>query len=277
MPGRAHVDQQEADALLLLHRRVGAHQTEDHVGVLSERGPGLLAIHDEVVVLAHRAGLDRREVGAGAGLRVALAPPVLLREDPREVMRLLRRAAERHDHRRDHVQAERDEPRPAGRGALFVEDVGLHRRPVEAAVLPRPVAGEPALLVEDLLPADVVVLSEPPVVQHLRGDIAREIRLHERAHLFAKGLLFGGVVEVHGWRQRKGALMLAPSGEGCEADALQATSRPPAPPGRSPRAAAPSRPAWRRRPALPAATRRGSSSRPARRGWRARSASRTGT
>jgi hypothetical protein len=37
---RLHVDQQERNALLLLGLGVGAHQAEDHVGVLAQRGPG---------------------------------------------------------------------------------------------------------------------------------------------------------------------------------------------------------------------------------------------
>src|SRR5262245_50935991 len=36
-PRRVHVDEQEADAFLLLHRAVGAHQAEDHVGEVRER------------------------------------------------------------------------------------------------------------------------------------------------------------------------------------------------------------------------------------------------
>jgi hypothetical protein len=79
-PGDVHVDQQEADALLLLGFAVRAHQAEDHVGVLAQRGPGLLAVDDVVVAAgvdaAHGGGLDRRQVGAGARLGVALAPPV---------------------------------------------------------------------------------------------------------------------------------------------------------------------------------------------------------
>ena len=50
-----HVDQQKADARLLLGRGVGAHQAEDPIGVLAERVPGLLAIDDVVIALQNRA------------------------------------------------------------------------------------------------------------------------------------------------------------------------------------------------------------------------------
>jgi hypothetical protein len=44
--GRLHVDQQEADAFLLAHVGRGAHEAEDHVRVVAERGPRLLSIHE---------------------------------------------------------------------------------------------------------------------------------------------------------------------------------------------------------------------------------------
>ena len=46
---RLHVDQQEGDALLRLGVGIGAHQAEDPVGPMGERGPGLLAVDDVVV------------------------------------------------------------------------------------------------------------------------------------------------------------------------------------------------------------------------------------
>jgi hypothetical protein len=55
MPGGLHVDQQEADAFLpLLGLAVGAHQAEDPVAVVAQRGPDLLAVDDVVVALALR-------------------------------------------------------------------------------------------------------------------------------------------------------------------------------------------------------------------------------
>ena len=76
--GRLHVDQQEGDALLRLGLGVGAHQAEDPVAPVGERGPGLLAVDDVVVapliIGTHRPGAQAGEVGAGARLGIALAP-----------------------------------------------------------------------------------------------------------------------------------------------------------------------------------------------------------
>src|SRR5215470_13926718 len=72
--GRLHVDQEERYALLLLCCWIGAHQAEDPVGILRRGGPGLLAVDDVVVAVPPRRRRERGEVGAGAGLRKALAP-----------------------------------------------------------------------------------------------------------------------------------------------------------------------------------------------------------
>ena len=76
-----HVDQQEGDAGLLLGVGIGAHQAENPIGILTERIPGLLAVDDVVHRPSqHGAGLQRRQIRAGAGFRIALAPPLLARE-----------------------------------------------------------------------------------------------------------------------------------------------------------------------------------------------------
>ena len=66
-PGRFHVHQQERDALLASSRQagVGAHEAENPVGEMPERGPDLLAVDDVVVAMPRSAfGLERREVGS---------------------------------------------------------------------------------------------------------------------------------------------------------------------------------------------------------------------
>src|SRR5690606_14552822 len=133
-----HVDQQEGDAALLLGFRVGTHQTEDHVGVLAQSGPGLLTVDDVVVAIAHGAGLQRGEVGTGAWLGVALAPPVLTGQDAWQVLLLLCFGTELDDHRSDHGDAEGNGARRAGGRGFFIKDVFLYRAPVGAAVLDRP-------------------------------------------------------------------------------------------------------------------------------------------
>src|SRR5580693_9110259 len=58
-----HVDQQEADTLVLLGV-VGAHQGETHVGPLTAGGPDLGAVDQVVVALVLGLHLHRVEVGA---------------------------------------------------------------------------------------------------------------------------------------------------------------------------------------------------------------------
>ena len=106
--GRFHVDQQEGDAGLRLCRRIGPHQAEDPVGMLGQRRPGLVAVDDVVIAVAHRLGPDGSKVGAGARFRITLAPPVLAGEDSRQILLFLRVVAEGVDDRADHGHAERE-------------------------------------------------------------------------------------------------------------------------------------------------------------------------
>ena len=114
--GRLHVDQQERDAGLRLALVAGAHQAEDPFAVLAQRGPGLLAVDDVVVAAALGLALERGQVGARAGLAVALAPPDLAAGNAGQEAPLLLGRAEGHDHRRHHHRAERH-PRAARRPA----------------------------------------------------------------------------------------------------------------------------------------------------------------
>src|SRR4029453_13321981 len=122
-----------------------------------ERVPGLLAVHHVVIALPFGARLERRKVGARAGLGIALAPPVFAADDARQPALLLRRIAESHDYGSDHLQAERNRARRAGRGRFFVEDVELHRGPTGAAELLRPRRRTPASAIENRLPASSVI------------------------------------------------------------------------------------------------------------------------
>ena len=67
-PGSVGRDDQHADALVLGRVGVGAHEGQQEVGVVGARRPHLLAVDDEVVAVEHRAGAQRRQVGAGARL-----------------------------------------------------------------------------------------------------------------------------------------------------------------------------------------------------------------
>src|SRR6202044_1407714 len=69
-----HVEQDEADAVMLFGSRIGPHQAEDPVGEVGVGGPDLLAGDDEIVAVALGAGLQRGEVRSGIWLGIALAP-----------------------------------------------------------------------------------------------------------------------------------------------------------------------------------------------------------
>src|SRR5439155_13931129 len=92
-----HVDQDEGDAVLLPLGLVGADQREHAIGVMGMRGPDLGAVDDVVVAIAHRAGFQRREIGAGARFGIALAPVVFAGENFRQVKVLLFGRAEADD------------------------------------------------------------------------------------------------------------------------------------------------------------------------------------
>src|SRR5690606_23894650 len=50
--GRLHIDEEEADPLLLLGGAVGPHKAEDHVGMLREGGPAFLAVDAIMIAVA---------------------------------------------------------------------------------------------------------------------------------------------------------------------------------------------------------------------------------
>ena len=168
-----HVDQQERNAGLLFRLRIGAHQAEDPIGVLAERVPGLLAIDEIVIALAHRARAQRGQIRAGARLRIPLAPPRLARADGRQKALLLRGAAERDDHGRDHLDSERNETRRTGVRGFLLEDVLLHGVPAGAAELHRPAHGAPAAFVQAPLPQQVILAAELIAVPHLVANVLR--------------------------------------------------------------------------------------------------------
>ncbi len=82
--------------------------------------------------------------------------------------------AEGADHRADHADAEGQR---IGRGCalqFFEEDVLLHRRPAGAAIFLRPVRNRPALLVQNALPVDDVVLLQLAALDQLYPRLFRQ-------------------------------------------------------------------------------------------------------
>ena len=121
----ANVHQQHRQAVgalrALVHWR-GAHQQRHEVGVERPRSPDLLAVHDIVVAIAHRARLQVQRVGPGGrfghaeGLEANLAG-----RDAGQVLVLLRLRAvlDQHLH---HVHLRADVARSAARRADLLED-----------------------------------------------------------------------------------------------------------------------------------------------------------
>src|SRR6185437_5470310 len=145
---RFHVDQDEADAVLLALAFVGADQREHAVGVVRMRGPDLGAVDDVIVAVAHRAGLQRGEVGARARLGIALAPVILAGKNPRQIKILLLLRAEADDDGTDHLHAHHVHIRHAGARAFGLKNPALRRGPGRSAVFHRPARCAPALPVQ---------------------------------------------------------------------------------------------------------------------------------
>ena len=193
-----HVDQQEADAGLRLRLGVGAHQTEDPIGVVPQGIPGLLAVDHVVIALAHRPRAQRGKIRARPRLRVPLAPPSLARADRRQEPALLSGAAEGDQHRRDHLHAERQDARRIRHRRFLFEYVLLHGIPGGAAELPGPRHRAPTAIVQASLPAQVLGTLERHAAAHLVAKVLRKMLAQEGAHFLAERALLPGELEMHG-------------------------------------------------------------------------------
>ena len=204
--GGLHVDQQERDALLLLGCvRIRAHEAEDPVGVLAECVPGLLSVDDVVLAFridfAFRARLQRSEVRACTRFGIPLTPPVFAAQDAGQKSLLLLAGAERHDHRRHHLQAEWNRARRTGSGGFLFEDVQLDRTPVSAAEFLRPCGRAPTLLEKNALPARVILSAQSAARMDALADVGGQPGLQERADFIAEGQFVGSEIQIH-WNTR---------------------------------------------------------------------------
>src|SRR5260370_11138858 len=164
---------------------------------MAEGGPDLLAGDDVMVAVAHGARLERREVGARAGLGVPLDPEILAVVHTRQEALLLGVGTEAQQDRRAHAHAERHDGRAPRGAALLLEDVALHDGPVRAAPLLGPAGRDPPLLRELLVPAEQVVLRQLTVVENLVAHADGHIRADPGPDLVAERGFFGRVVQVH--------------------------------------------------------------------------------
>src|SRR5256884_13247 len=167
----AHVEEHARDALVLGRLRVGAREQDPPVGDRPARGPDLLAVDEEVVALVLGARLEAREVRAGVGLRVELAPDLLGREHPLQVALLLPVGPVDDDRRADEADPEPvDRRRRADPRHLVLDDRLLHRRGGPAAVLRRPQHPHLARPLEPPVPSP----SRVDGLQIVLGDVGLE-------------------------------------------------------------------------------------------------------
>ena len=142
--GRLGGHQDHREALVAGEVGVGAAGQPDPVGVLDQRGPHLLAVDHPLVALAGGLGLQRRQVGARAGLGVADREVQVAGEDLREEELLLLVGAVAHDRRPDRVERQVGDRHP-GHGRGVGEDQLLDHRARLAAVLLGPADAQPAV------------------------------------------------------------------------------------------------------------------------------------
>ena len=182
--GEVHRDDEVRDAAVL--RAVGARARDEdaELGVIGERRPDLLAVHDVDVTVAHRTRREAREVGTRARLAEQLAPHLLAREHRPEVALLLLVVAERDEDRSAVADADRvDRFRDAGAPHLVFDDQ-LQRGIGVEPVGPRPVRhDEPR--VDELRGVGVGVLGEPaPHFDAARVVFGRQVDVHARSLAF---------------------------------------------------------------------------------------------
>jgi hypothetical protein len=145
--GRAHVDEEETDALVLRRLEIGAHEAEHPVGEVRVRRPDLASIDHVRVAVEHRARPKAGEVRPGIRLAVALAPADLATRDPRQVLALLLLVPVLEEHGAQHPQPHALEGSPAPEaGHLFAQDRRLIVAQAAAAVLARPRGRGPSTL-----------------------------------------------------------------------------------------------------------------------------------
>ena len=184
---------------------IGAAHDEAPVGAVRERGPHLLTGDHPLVAVEHGARLDVREVGARVRLGEALAPQLLDRLDLREEPALLLVGAELDERGREQALAEERDPRRRVRPrVLLVEDHLLGERAAPGRRTPPATTcptqrSAPSTRSHSMRTSQPVSSAGPPRRAE-RRELAGQVLGEPRAHLGAKGRLFGGVAEVHAGR-----------------------------------------------------------------------------
>lgn len=137
--------EQVGQAVVALGAGFGAGHDEAPVGHVRQRRPDLLAVDHPVAVAPDRRRRDGGQVGAGAGLGVALAPEFFDGDDLRQEPFSLLGRAEGDEGRAEQLLADVVDARGCtGRGVLLVEGDLLVERQAAAAVFDGPADAGPA-------------------------------------------------------------------------------------------------------------------------------------
>ena len=185
--GRMHIDEQHGDAGMARFRLgIGAHQREHPIGVMAVGGPHLMAVDDEVIAVEHGACGQAGEIGAGAGLGIALAPRRLARQDTGQEARFLLVGAGRDDDRADEIEPVRVGRRRTGAHDLLEQDDLLRQARAHAAIFFRPMRRDPAALEQLPMPGLQLGRLDPFATMQQR---VRQISRDPVAHLGAKGAI----------------------------------------------------------------------------------------
>src|SRR5699024_1145470 len=149
-----------------------------------------LAVVDVLVALANGRRLEWGEIRAGVGLGEALRPPDVDVGRGREEALLELLAAEGGDDRTDHRDVEGQRLGDAGQLHLLEPDVALDGGPVLSAPFDGPVRNRVAVLIEDALRGDDVILAQLLAGGDLEPKLLGDLLAVELTHLLREFALF---------------------------------------------------------------------------------------
>ena len=190
---------QRADALVLRRVRVGAYERQQEVRVVGAGCPHLLSVDHEVVTGQNRAGPQRRQVGAGAGLAHAERRGQFGLEHRHRPAVFLLVGAERNQRRRNDVHTLRIEAVVDPATAQFVEmhELLQHGR-LAAAELRRLCGQQPAVVEQQPLPVARPLRHVRHRPRPLQGQrLGRQVLVEERRELGTELLDVGIKSQLH--------------------------------------------------------------------------------
>src|SRR3546814_16421760 len=126
--------------------------------MLRQRRPCLLPVDYIVVAVAHGRCAQAGKIRTRALLRIALAPPILPRQDARQEMRLLLGSAESVDDRTDHRETKGHQADAVGARGLFGPDETLRRGPAGDTIFDRTRGRDTASFVENFKQGEKILL-----------------------------------------------------------------------------------------------------------------------